>query len=1736
MFGESPMFGVPIESRQRWNVLAVSVLVSLSCCWVWTAALACGVAGADEPEAPSWSKDVLPILRANCFACHQEAKKQGGYVMTDFASLLKGGESGGAAVVPGDAAASHLLSEVTPVDGKAEMPKNLPPLKPNEIETLRRWIAAGAVRDSVDQGPRFTATNPPRYMRPPSLSSMDFSPDGSEVAMTGFHEVLIMDAQTWQLKHRWIGMSPRLESVRYSPDGKWLAVAAGEPGVSGELQLWNRESQQLARSVSLGGDTLFGVSWSVDSGLIALGMTDNSIRALDIEGNQKLYQRAHDDWPRATVFTNDGKHLVSGSRDMTVKLTEVDTERFIDNVTSITPGALRGGIQALARHPLRNEILVGGADGVPKIYRVFRQTARVIGDDANLIRQMEPMPGRIFDVSVSPDGKYLAAASTIDSQSVIKVWSYDVEGQLPEEIKVIQGKPPAARTPEEKKKLDEYVTAQPQLVATFTLPQAAIYSIAMDARGRIASGASDGKLRVWNISDSSVVAELDTTPPGALLDVGSESLASLRVERLRAIAADHRAERAAVVASEPTAATAVEGLLHRPIPIERITSIAVEPQSIEFQAWNDAAQVVVMAKLDSGDSVDVTSQASFTADGDALWVSDRGWVQPLAGGDGKIQIAVGGHAQAVAVHSTLPSEVSVDFVRDVNPALSRLGCNSGTCHGAQAGKNGFKLSLRGYDPLYDVRGLADDLAGRRINPASPIDSMMLTKPLGIVPHVGGKLIEPGDTHALVLRQWIAAGAKLDLSTPRVTGISVSPSNPVIAMPGGIQQLRVVATYADGRSRDVTREAFLESGNTEVGAVLEGARVQALRRGEVPVLARYEGAYAATTLTVMGDRAGYEPASIASQNPIDRFVASKWERLKIQPSGLCSDSEFLRRVTLDLTGLPPSSEAVRAFLSDPTESRIKRERIIDALVGSEGFVDHWTNKWSDLLQVNSKFLGKEGASKFKDWIRNSIATNQPYDRFVYEILTASGSNRENPAASYYKILRTPEEAIENSTHLFLAVRFNCNKCHDHPFERWTQDQYYETAAYFAQVGLKKDEASGNNTIGGSAVEGAKPLWEEVYDTGSGDVKHQKTQQVAAPKFPFQSPHAAPEGASRRVQFASWVTARDNPYFARSFVNRMWGYLLGKGLIEPIDDIRAGNPASIPELLEYLEKDFAEHAFDVRHLVRTICKSDVYQLSIESNRWNADDDRNYSHAMPRRLPAEVLYDAIHQVTGAVSKLPGLPPGTRAAALADADAGLPDGFLNNLGRPPRESACECERSNDLRLGSVMALVSGPTLGGAIADPENAIRKMVDSLPDDAALVNELFLRILNRHATAEEIQSALTAMTAIQRDHEALVAQMAEREAWWIEEKPKRQAALDNERQLTQQALAARREQIQPERDAADKARLERLAAAQAAVMTFEAGLDTKLQEFIDQRRQGAAWQTLAVTRAESTTGALLVPQADRSIRASGAAGKGIYTLDTTVGTAPITAVRLEALTAADLPGQGPGLPPNGNFVVTELELFAGVPDKPAEMRKVALAKALTDYDQAGFSAAAVIDGKTNDQGGWAIHGANGVEHWAVFALAEPLSLQKGEILQWRLHQVHDAPDHRLGRFRLSVGQHEGELTIGLPESFRAIGAVPPASWTPQIAKDGLDYLRAASSELIALRNGVQKESQAIPEDEQVLTLNKRIERLNAPLPDDSRLIRLRADLKESESQLANARLTAAQDLAWALINSPAFLFNH
>ncbi len=409
----------------------------------------------------------------------------------------------------------------------------------------------------------------------------------------------------------------------------------------------------------------------------------------------------------------------------------------------------------------------------------------------------------------------------------------------------------------------------------------------------------------------------------------------------------------------------------------------------------------------------------------------------------------------------------------------------------------------------------------------------------------------------------------------------------------------------------------------------------------------------------------------------------------------------------------------------------------------------TNKWAaDMLQVNNKYLGEKGAAALRDWIRNAVATNMPYDKFAYAVLTASGSNIENPPASYFKILRDPGDVLENTTQLFLGVRFNCNKCHDHPFERWTQNQHWKLAAYFAKVARKDDPHFAGKKLAGTDVEGGKALGEVIFDSNSGEVKNPTTQVVQTPEFPFTHPDIPSTSENLREQFAHWTVSAKNPYFAKSYVNRIWSYLLGPGLIEPTDDIRAGNPPTNPELLDRLTADFIAGGFNVRELQRLICKSRVYQHSIDTNKWNEDDTVNYSHAIARRLPAETLYDAVFAATGATRRLSNMPAGATADEQRDPSVNSPDGFLDLFGRAPRQSSCECERNTGVMLGQALNLINGPTIADAIGESNNSISQLVASEKDDGRVVEELFLRILSRLPTSAETVSGNSVAPLLRR----------------------------------------------------------------------------------------------------------------------------------------------------------------------------------------------------------------------------------------------------------------------------------------------------------------------------------------------------------------------------------------------------
>ena len=1656
-------------------------------------ALSLGVQAETKPataEKVSYYTQVRPIFQVHCVGCHQPAKAKGGYVMTDFKRLMGKGDSDEPVILAKNAAKSLLIEMITPVDGEAEMPVDKAPLSPKDIDTIKAWIQQGAVDDSPESAKTvYDMDHPPTYSQAPYVTTMDYSPNGKLLAVGGYHEVLVHNADGSGLVKRLVGLSERIESVQFSPDGTMLSVAGGLPSRQGELQIWDTETWKLKNSISVTYDTIYGAKWSPDNKHVAVGCADKTVRAFNIKsGKQVFFNQAHSDWALDTTWSPKGDKIVSVGRDMSAKAYEFKTERFIDNLTSITPKALKGGLIAVDIHPKLDEVVVGGADGTPQIFRLERVAKRVIGDNSNLIRRYPPMTGRIFAVAYSPDGKRIVAGSSLNGKGQIHIFNADVKREVSDELKKVFGIRPASFKPDQRKMVEEYQTQGAKLLASIDY-SAGIYSLAYSPDGKtIAASGGDGVLR--------------------LLDADNLSL-----------------KRAFV-----------------PVPLpakqqEQVVGISVSPSNVKTDKRYEYAQLLVTGWRASGDKIDLTRKANYQLSSSIAEVSKRGIVKPTKNGKATLAISSGSHTANVAIDASgLDKAFKPDYVRDVMPVVSKLGCNMGTCHGAKDGKEGFKLSLRGYDPIFDVRAFSDDLAGRRVNFARADDSLMLLKATAAVPHQGGQRTTPNSDYYNIVRDWIGNGCDLNLKSPRVKSIEIYPKNPVVQDIGDDQQVRVIATYENGEKRDVTAEAFIETSNQDIVKTDDKGLATTLRRGEAALLARFEGAYDATTVTVMGNRRGFVWQEPETWTKVDQLTAAKWKRMKILPSELAADSEFLRRIHLDLTGLPPTADAVKKFLADQRPTRIKRNEVIQKLIGNDDFVDHWANKWADLLQVNRKFLGAEGAKLFRQWIHKEVKENTPYDQFVSKILTAKGSNKLNPAASYYKVLRTPDAIMENTTHLFLATRFNCNKCHDHPFERWTQDQYYQTTAFFAQVALKRDPKNPKGNIGGTAVEGAKPLYEEIFDATSGETKHERTGEITAPEFPYASEHNAPSKATRRERLAAWMTSSDNQYFARSYANRIWGYLTGTGIIEPLDDIRAGNPPSNPELLDYLTGEFVKSGFNVRHLMKLIVESRTYQLSIKTHKWNEDDDVNYSHAIVRRLPAEVLFDTIHRSMGSQPKIPGVAAGMRAAQLPDAGVKLKDGFFATMGKPPRESACECERVNDVQLGPVMAMISGATVGNAVSDPKNLIAQLVEKEKDDNKVVNEIFLNVLNRPATPKEITATKKTIAGIQTEHKKLVAELAAYEKKLKPITAKKEAQRKEELKKSKEELAAHTKAIEPERKKLAKAREDKIAKADKSLKDYEKTLPKKLAEFEKKQNLKIKWENIDAKTATATGGIKLTKNKDRSISSSKEKkGNVVYTITTETALKNISAFRIEVLLDKSMPKSGPGFNTDGNFVLSEFEVFVASKDNPKKLTKVALTKGLADFTQSNFDINKAIDGRPTNRDGWAVSPKGGMAHWATVQCKTPIKNEKGSIITIKMHHLF-RDTFRLGKFRLAMTANGKPTGLSVSEELAALLKTPADKRSEDQKKALTKIYSVVDKELAKRQTALATAKQAVPRDKKEVELENVVKRFEKPLPPDPELVRLQRAKKLSEEQLKKSRLVGMQDLAWALVNSPAFLFNH
>jgi hypothetical protein len=681
-------------------------------------------------------------------------------------------------------------------------------------------------------------------------------------------------------------------------------------------------------------------------------------------------------------------------------------------------------------------------------------------------------------------------------------------------------------------------------------------------------------------------------------------------------------------------------------------------------------------------------------------------------------------ASAASVGAAEP----VSFAREVVPILTKSGCNAGACHGTLSGKNGFRLSLRGYDPALDIQTLAKEMGGRRIDRIAPDRSLILQKGTARTAHEGGRRIDPdGELYRLV-RDWIAQGAADDRDrAPRPASLSVTPRQPILDAPAESLTLKVVATFPDGAKRDVSHLTRFTLNDELAARVGPNAAITKLKVGEVVVTAEYMGLMAPAVILFRDPKPDFRWPDVEERNYIDTHVFAKLRVLQIEPSRLSSDEEFVRRAYLDAVGRIPTSEEARTFVVDGDEK--KRAKLIDALLELHEFADWWGLKWSDRLGVNQRFVGKIGALKYHQWIRAAIAANVPEDILARTVLTAAGGNYSNPPAGFYRRLRDPQLRAEEVAQLFMGSRIGCAKCHNHPGENWTQDDYYGLAAFFARVQYRDG-----------------PFFIQIYDkeetvlTKHGaEVAHPRTGATVQPKFPGGPISADPD---RRGAFARWLTACDNPYFARAAANRIWFHLLGRGIVEPVDDFRGTNPPSIPALLDALAEDLVAHDFDRKHLIRAIMNSRTYQSSGKPTATNADDVKYFSRYVPRRIAAEALLDAVCDVTGVPEKFKGFPAGSRAVQLPDGEFPYP--FLRVFGRPPRASACECERDNDTTLHMALMLQGGDFIQGKLADRAGRVAGLAASAKTDREVIEEMFLLTLSRRPTATEFETLLIHFT--------------------------------------------------------------------------------------------------------------------------------------------------------------------------------------------------------------------------------------------------------------------------------------------------------------------------------------------------------------------------------------------------------
>lgn len=769
-------------------------------------------------------------------------------------------------------------------------------------------------------------------------------------------------------------------------------------------------------------------------------------------------------------------------------------------------------------------------------------------------------------------------------------------------------------------------------------------------------------------------------------------------------------------------------------------SLQVYPGEIKMNSAAAYQNVIAVAERSDGVTVDVTDQVEWKLAEPSLAKIENYQLKPLADGQTKLLATWQGFTAETPLSVTDATKPrAVSFQQDIMPLLTRTGCNTGSCHGAARGKDGFRMSLFGFDPQGDYQRITREIGVRRINLAIPDQSLMLLKAVGAVPHTGGKRMEHGGAYYNTMLSWLEAGAPNDPTTPPAcVKVEVFPPQAVLEGEGATQRMVAVAHYSDGTMRDVTSLAAFTTNNERSAAVTADGAVTAGVRGEAFVMARFDTHTVGTQVLALPVGLQYTPPEITG-NYIDQLVGDKLQKLRMLPSGQCTDEEFLRRVTIDIIGQLPTEAEYDAFMQDSSSD--KRAKLINNLLERKEFSEIWAMKWAQLLMIKStNQVSYKAAFQYSSWLTNQFANNVPIDEIVRQLIASNGGVFEQPATNFYQVERDTLKTAENVAQVFMGIRTQCAQCHNHPFDRWTMDDYYGFASFFSQIGRKTGEDY-REVI--------------VFNRGGGEVNHPVAGKPRPPKFLGGE---APEikGVDRREVLASWITSPGNPFFATSVANRVWAHFMGVGIVHPVDDIRVSNPASNPELFKALGEKLTEYKFDMKQLVRDICNSQTYQRTTQTNETNAQDTRNYAFAQIRRVPAEMLLDCISEVTGTKDKFRGLPLGARAVQIADGSTSTY--FLTAFGRSPRTTVCEAEASTDPSLSQALHLLNGSTTQGKISQGGLVKQWLAEGL-DQRKILDHIFIRSLARHPTDGEVE-ALTQLVK-----EAQNVQAGLEDAFWV-----------------------------------------------------------------------------------------------------------------------------------------------------------------------------------------------------------------------------------------------------------------------------------------------------------------------------------------------------------------------------------